>query len=474
MKINLLIKVLYSICLKKRILACLLILLQTLPTLTFALTPYSTDELDNLEKEFIQIINQSHQVERNPLANQYINYLGKKLAAISGTTIPAFFIVKSREINAFAGPGGYIGINSQLILTTETESELAAVLAHEIAHVRLHHLYNQIMHQQQMKIPTLALVLASIALGAINPTLGSGALMASMTGMAQQGINFTRSQEKEADRIGIYTLKEAGFDVQGMVNFFKKMQQHTRYFYTENVPAILRSHPLDDERIAEAQHRMSSSPRTDIKNSLEYDLFKEVIRVSTTQDIKARMDYYNHACKHKERIDICHYGQALSELSADRFANAKNLLSPLLQQQPDNLFYLLPMIEAESRLGEHDKALGFIATALQKYPGNYGILMAYGQALLEAKQPKKAINILLKASRLYRSDLALCHALARAQSEAHEKGYAYFTRAQCLTLQGQKRPAIAQLNIAKTYAKNNTYLLSRIQAKIEEIKETQQ
>lgn len=471
MKINLLIRALYTACLKKRLLVCLLILLQMLPTLTFALTPYSTDELDNLEKEFIQIINQSHQVERNPLANQYINYLGKKLATISGTTIPAFFIVKSKEINAFAGPGGYIGINSQLILTTETESELAAVLAHEIAHVRLHHLYNQITNQQQMKIPMLALVLASIALGAVNPTLGTGALMASMTGMAQQGINFTRSQEKEADRIGIYTLKEAGFDVQGMVTFFKKMQQHTRYFYTDNIPAILRSHPLDDERIAEAQHRMSASQKTGIQNSLEYGLFKEVVRVSVTQDIKTRMDYYAHACKQKDPMTICQYGKGLSELSADRFAEARNNLAPLLEQQPDNLFYLLPMIEAESGLGAHDKAQQLITFALQKYPGNYGVLMIYGQVLLAANQPKKAVNVLLKASRLYRQDLALCNSLARAQSAAQEKGYAYFTRAQCLILQGQKRPAIAQLKIAKTYAKNNEYLIARIQAKMEEVKE---
>ena len=120
----------------------LLAILQVLPLNAFALSPYSTRELEELEKEFIQHINQSDSVERNPLANQYINHLGKRLARFAHIPTPYFFIVKSKEINAFAGPGGYIGINSQLILTTQNESELAAVMAHEIAHVRLHHLYS--------------------------------------------------------------------------------------------------------------------------------------------------------------------------------------------------------------------------------------------------------------------------------------------------------------------------------------------
>src|SRR3990167_350721 len=101
---------------------------------------------------------------------------------------PVFFLVKSNEINAFAGPGGHIGINTALILATENESELAAVMAHELAHVRLHHLYRLIQHEKQMRVPLLASLLAAAALSMINPTLGSGAMMASLTGFAQNNI----------------------------------------------------------------------------------------------------------------------------------------------------------------------------------------------------------------------------------------------------------------------------------------------
>src|ERR1700759_641718 len=106
---------------------------------TEGLSPYSNRELDQLEKEFVQIINQSDSVERNPLANQYVNHIAKKLASAGQINSPHFFIVKTKEINAFAGPGGHIGVNTQLIITTHNESELAAVMAHEMAHVRLHH-----------------------------------------------------------------------------------------------------------------------------------------------------------------------------------------------------------------------------------------------------------------------------------------------------------------------------------------------
>src|SRR5689334_2440007 len=111
------------------------LVLQSLAHNSLAFSAYSTYELEELEKEFIQLINQSDSIVRDPLASQYINNLGKKLANLAQIASPYFFIVKSNEMNAFAGPGGYIGINTQLILATANESELAAVMAHEIAHV---------------------------------------------------------------------------------------------------------------------------------------------------------------------------------------------------------------------------------------------------------------------------------------------------------------------------------------------------
>ncbi len=450
----------------------ILVLIAILPqnSLAQGLSPYSNKELEQLEKEFIQLINQADSVERHPLAIQYINELGKNLARFSQTKPPYFFIVKSKEINAFAGPGGYIGINTQLILTTTNESELAAVMAHEIAHVRLHHLYSSMEHQKQMRVPMMAALLASAALGAINPSMGMGAMMASMGGFSQDNINYIRSKEKEADRIGIDMLMKAGFNTKGMATFFRKMQENSRYYYTANIPAILRTHPLDDDRIAEAENRIARMKANNHADTMDYGFFKELLRTSVSTDNNQLLTFYAHQCNKQNTPLACQYGQVLTLLHSNRFQETYNKLTPLLNEQPTNLHLQIAMAEAELGLLKHDDALKRLSELQSNYPEHYAILLAYAQGLLATNQHSKAISLLLKANRVYKNDLTICRTLARAQAKAGQKSYAYFTQSQCLIMEGQKRAAIAQLQVAKTLAKGDAYLLARISAKIDEIK----
>lgn len=447
----------------------LFILLPLCSLSSYALSPYSTQELDELEKQFMQLINQSDRIERNPLAVQYLNHLGKQLAHQAHLSTPYFFIVKSNEINAFAGPGGYIGINTQLILATENESELAAVMAHELAHVRLHHLYRLIEHEKQMRVPRLASLLASLALGVINPTLGGGAMMASMSGFAQDNINFTRANEKEADRIGINILINTGLDPRGMAGFFKKMQQNMRYYYTANIPAILRTHPLDEDRIAEAENRSMGIKNKNYPDHLDYYLFKEIVRNGVNGD-KELLDYYQHQCQQQKNQSACQYGQVIAFIHGNQFKQAELRLQPLLNQAHDNLFYQIAMAEAETGMHHYEDAIQRLKNLQSNYPENYAVLMAYSQALITAGENSSAINILLKGFRQFKGDLALCEILAQAQSAANQKGYAYFTQSQCYLLQGRHRDALRQLKQAKTFTKQNHYLQARINALIEEIK----
>ena len=441
-----------------------------LPGTPWAFSPYTTRELDQLEKEFVEQINQASNVIRDPLAHQYINHLGELLARNGQLPQPYFFLVKSNEINAFAGPGGYIGVNSQLILATENESELAAVMAHEMAHVRLHHLYRMIEHQKQMRIPMLASMLASIALGIINPTLGSGALMASLTGFAQDNINFIRSNEKEADRIGIDMLIKSGLDPRGMAGFFKKMQQHSRYYYTANIPAILRTHPMDEDRIAEAEGRSLHLAQTHYVDSLDYHLFKELIRTLVTDDSKLLIDYYKGQCRKNNTETACQYGYVLTLLSVNQYHQAEEHLTPILQHNPDNLYFVIAMAEADIGLKHYEEAITRLSELEANYPDNYAAIIRYAQGLIEAEKPDKAASILLKGSRKFNHDLTLCEQLAQAEAANHRKDYAYFTQAQCQLLQGQKKEALRTLKMANTLVKNDHLLKARIDAKIDEIK----
>lgn len=456
--------------LKKIPMLFLIIVLQLGSFSAWSLTPFSNDELDELEKEFIQLINQSDSVDRDPLANQYINHLGKQLAHFARVPTSRFFIVKSGEINAFAGPGGHIGINSQLILASENESELAGVMAHELAHVRLHHLYRMIEHEKQMRMPMIASVLASIALGAINPALGNGALMASLTGFAQDNINFTRASEKEADRIGIDMLIRSGQNPGGMAAFFKKMQQHSRYYYSANIPAILRTHPLDEDRIAEAEERTANLAKKTYPDNMDYRLFKELIRTDVTADNKQLLEYYQQHCQKPGAGTSCQYGYALTELNLNRYSQAQARLAPLLAGDNNNLFYQLAMARANIGNREFDKATNRLRELQANYPENYAVLMTYGQGLLAAGKTAQAASVFLKGSRQFKNDLPLCEELARTESAAHRKSYAYFTQARCHLLQGRKRDAVRQLKIVKKLAKNDPYLLARTEALMEEVK----
>ena len=430
---------------------------------------YSNKELDELEKDFIQQINKSNLVIRDPLAIQYINHLAQRLAQHGEIKQPYFFLVNSNEINAFAGPGGYIGVNSQLILASDNESELAAVMAHEMSHVRQHHLYRMMEHQQQMRIPMLASMLASIALGVVNPALASGALMGSLTGFAQDNINFVRSNEKEADRIGIDMLTKSGLDPRGMAGFFKKMQQNSRYYYTDNIPAILRTHPLDDERIAEAENRSQHITKTSYPDHIDYHYFKELIRTIVATDDNRLLDYYKQTCTKQNNADACQYGLALTFMRMNNYHAASECLTKLLITQKNNLYVELAMVRAEVNTQKYAQATKRVDELRANYPENYAIIFTQAQMLLSNNQAPQAASLLLKASRKFKTDLPMCFALARAQAASNSKAYAYFTLAQCHELQGEHREAVRKLKLAQTLTKNDKMLKMRIQAKIEEI-----
>lgn len=430
----------------------------------FAFSTYSSPELDKLEKEFIQIINQANNIERSALTNQYLNHLGNQLAQAAHINPVYFFIVKSNEINAFAGPGNYIGINTQLILATNNQHELAGVIAHEIAHLRLHHLYSLIEHQKQLRIPMLASLLASIALGIINPTLGTGALMASLSGIAQENINFTRAKEKEADRIGMNILRSCNFDPQGIISFFQKLQQNSRYYYTDNVPAILRTHPLDEDRIAEAQNRLFNSPPQKYTTNLDYFLFKELIRV-TTVNSKQLMEYYRYQCNKKQKFNaICNYSHALFLMKNNNFQAAQSKLTVLLRQDPNNLFYQLAVAQTELSNKQFASALARLEALYKNEPDNYAIIMAYASGLNLTNNSAAATNVLLKGFRIFKRDLPLCEKFAQYTARAHRQNYAYFIQAQCLILQGRIKEARTQLNYAKKLTHHDPYLQARINA----------
>jgi predicted Zn-dependent protease len=265
-------------------------------------------------------------------------------------------------------------------------------------------------------------------------------------------------------------LIKSKLDPSGMAGFFKKMQQNARYYYTANIPAILRTHPMDEDRIAEAENRSLHLKTNNYVDSLDYRLFKEIIRNIVSDQNKQISDYYQTQCyKHNTAI-ACQYGYALALINNNQHQKAKEKLALLLTQDPDNLYYVIAMAQTEIALKNYLSATSRLRELQANYPENYAALISYAQILLDADQAEEAAKILLQGSREFKQDIALCQQLARAQAASHHKDYAYFTEAQCELLQGRKKEALRRLKTAQQLSTKDHLLKERITAKIDEIK----
>ncbi len=256
-------------------------------------TLMTPEEENEFGEAFFRSLNAQITINQDAEIQQYIQTLGEKLVANSDA--PAhpfhFFVVLENDINAFAGPGGYIGVNSGLLIMTEAESELASVMAHEIAHVTQRHLFRAAEAAQRLTIPTMAATLAAILLGSQSPAMGQAAIMAIQAGSVQFQINFTRENEEEADRVGMQALAHAQFDPRSMPTFFERLQQSTRY-YGQNIPEFLRTHPVTASRISDTRGRADTYPYKQYPDSLYYQLTKAKIQALTAQDLPEIARYF--------------------------------------------------------------------------------------------------------------------------------------------------------------------------------------
>ncbi|MGA9163617.1 MAG: M48 family metalloprotease, partial [Thiobacillus sp.] len=215
----------------------------------------------------------------DPEIETYLNQLGYKLVSVSTRNQRefTFFVVNDPTINAFALPGGNIGVHTGLLLTAQNESELASVIGHEIAHVTQDHIARMVAAQSQSYWPTMAALALALLAARSNPNVASAAIASTQAYSVQNQLNYTRDYEREADRLGYEMLTRANFDPHSMSAFFNRMQRASR-FYDSNAPAYLRTHPLTSERIADMEARSESAPYQQVEDSLDFQLIRARLR----------------------------------------------------------------------------------------------------------------------------------------------------------------------------------------------------
>jgi len=410
---------------------------------------------------FFRSLHSKIEINQDTEIQQYIQSIGSAL--VINSDLPTnpfhFFVVLDNQINAFAGPGGYIGINSGLLLLTESESELASVMAHEIAHVTQRHLYRAFEAASRLSIPTAAATLAAILIGTQSPALGQAALIAIQAGSVQFQIDFTRDNEKEADRVGMQTLAKSHYDPRGMPTFFERLQQSSRY-YGQNIPEFLRTHPVSASRISDTRGRSNKYPYKQYPDSQGYLLTQAKLRVITSTDQKVAINYFKtreHQGTDNQRA-VARYGIGLIHLENQKFSVADKLFQQLTNQYPEQPQYAYALANTALKALQYTKARQLFKAALTRFPNNHAIKIEYISTLLKAKKPQQAKAILetfdpkKKTRPLYFELLAQAYADLNQDAESHRYIAEYYYAV------GNTSFAILQIKLAKKATGINFYL----------------
>jgi predicted Zn-dependent protease len=320
--------------------------------------------------------------------NYYLNSIGQRLASHSDAAGDEFhfFIIKAPTINAFAGPAGYIGIHTQLILESENESQFASVLAHEIAHVSQRHLARAYDNSGNSTALTFATLLAAILVGTQDTQAAQAVLMSGIAGTQQSSINFTRSNEYEADRVGIGILTDTGINPEGMVDFFEILMGQS----PDNGIEYLRTHPLSSNRVSQAKDRVTQEGLKLPRDTVDFQLAKARLVMLLTKQSKI---YLNDNLVGKGLIG--QYQKALAAIRSNKPDLAINILKGLAEDNP-HPWIRLALAEAYTSKRDDKKALEVLTALADFYPGYLPVTMAYVNALNNNKMPEKSIAVLKK------------------------------------------------------------------------------
>jgi predicted Zn-dependent protease len=424
----------------------------------------------DLGKAFMRSVRRSQAVMDDPLLSDYLRQLGQRLVQNStaqGTPFN-FFLIDNPQINAFAGPGGYIGVYTGLILTTETESELAAVLAHEMAHVTQQHLMRAWESASRMSIPNAAILLAAIALGAaIGGDAGAAAAIGGQAAMIQQQINFNRANEKEADRVGIDILADAGFEPRAMPSFFARMGKANRV-YASQLPEYLMTHPVTTSRTADALGRAERFPYRQPPADLDYQLARINLvqrQIGLAGDAVHELTLMLQDGRFRSEAAV-RFGIALAQIRAKRYTDAAAVLDRLLDQHPDQVEFIVTRAEVDSLAGRYEAALQRLERGLARHPGSYALNLRFAETALAADRPQLAEARLTRFVAIRDDEPRVHRLLARAVADQGKEALSHEHLSEYYYLQGDLESAVTQLEIALRSPALAFYDASRLESRL--------
>ena len=378
-----------------------------------------------------------------------------------------FILINSPQLNAFAAPGGIIGVNGGLFLNAQTEGEYASVMAHELAHLSQRHFARGVEAQQRMQLPMMAALLAGIIVAASGAgDAGIAAIAGTQAAAMQEQRRFSRQNEQEADRIGILNLEKAGYDPRSMPTMFERLMR--QYRFDGRPPEFLLTHPVTESRIADTRNRAEQARVGGTEDSLRYQLIRARVQLNYEETPGLAAKRFRQQLDENPKNDVARYGLAIAYMKGSQFNEARDTLKPLLEKSPNDITYNLAQIELDmdsNRLAEAQQRIDRMRTL---YPGNYPLNQARVDLLLKQNKPKeadKALEALLKSRP---DDPDVWYSVAETRGLSGNIIGLHQARAEYFALVGDYRQAIQQLDFAQKLT-NNFQLSARLDARKREL-----
>ncbi|MEM1114468.1 MAG: M48 family metalloprotease [Pseudomonadota bacterium] len=445
-----------------------------LPNLGESSTSLFSSEFEHqLGRAWLRVFRGQVNTMDDPLLHEYLENLIYKLASHSQLEDRRIelVVVDNPSINAFAVPGGIVGVNNGLLVYAQTEDELATVLAHEIAHLSQRHFSRGVEFRKNQQPLNLAAMLGGLLLMA---TAGGDAGMAALTAaqaVAQDSaLRYSRGNEQEADRIGMQTMVAAGMDPHAAPAMFERMLQASRYSSGNRIPEFLRTHPLSESRIADTRTRALQHPKQIRPVSLEYQLMRaRVANHLAATPAKAIEKFEGELAGKTRSREAARYGLVLALTDAGRADEAALELDGIWSGSPDRLEYIIADAEIDMARNHPEKAVVKLERQLELSPQNHPLVMTYARALLKDQRAHVAEAVLVDQSKVRASDPALWYLLAEVQGLSGNIIGLHQSRAEYFILNGIMGQAEKQLKYALDLSRGDYLTTARINERLQDI-----
>ena len=409
----------------------------------------------------------------DPEIESYLNQLGYKLVSVSTRNQRefTFFVVNDPSINAFAMPGGNIGVHTGLLLAAQSESELAGVVAHEIAHVTQDHIARMVASQSQSYWPTMAALALALLASRSNPNVAGAAIATTQAYSIQNQLNYSRDYEREADRLGYDMLNRSGYDVRGMSGFFSRLQRANR-FYDTSAPAYLRTHPLTTDRIADMESRSETAPYQQVEDSLDFQLVRARLRAQedSAQDaVLAARKVLDEKRYNSETA--ARYGLVTALIRARQFKDAETEAQKLPSGKTGSPMIQLLIARTALAAGNQMLALQRYQAGSQAYPGYRPLQYGYISALLAAGRSSDAQAQVDRQLALYPLDRRLWRLAAQTHAQQGHRLLSHRAQAEAAALSGNLVAAIEQIALGIKAGDGSFHEMSAAEARRREWQE---